>query len=143
MSHIATVALEIKDLDALRAAVAAAGLEWREGQRHHRWYGRRMDDQRDLAGVTSALGECEHAIGIPGDQTAYEVGVVRKTDGTYTLASDSFDGRLFRLTGENCCRLVQAYVREVATRTLARSGYTAQGARMLPDGTVEMVFAGR
>jgi len=44
MSHVTTVKVEIKDLAALREACESIGLEFREGQKKYKWYGRFVGD---------------------------------------------------------------------------------------------------
>jgi|SRR6266853_1146947 len=148
MSHVATVEVEIRDLDALRAACAAAGLEFREGQRTFRWYGRWVKDYNGQdaafrAGIDPKdYGKCEHAIGVPGNAQAYEIGVVKKPGGGYLLAWDFFMGGygLEKVAGKGCLNLVRSYVGQVAQRTLRRQGYTLGAKRMLADGSVELIF---
>ena len=82
MSHLAEVDLHVTDLQALSEACTALGLQFRENQRTHRWYGTFMGDSPLPAGFTVAeLGQCEHAISVPGNSQAYEVGVLRRRDG--------------------------------------------------------------
>lgn len=148
MSHVATVKVEVKDLDALRAACAAAGLEWREGQKTFKWFGTWVNDYDGenaafRSGIAPAdYGKCDHAIGVPGNERAYEIGVVARPDGTYALAWDFYHGGqgLETVAGPGCSRLVQAYAGEVAKRTLRRQGYQLQGSRVAADGSVELVF---
>ena len=150
MSHVATVAVEVKDLAALRAACAAVGLEFREGQKTHRWYGKWVNDYSGAnaafrAGISpSDYGKCDHAIGVPGNARAYEIGVVRRPNGSYALAWDFFGGGfgLEAVAGAGCSKLVTAYVQEVATRSLRLQGYVPSGKKTLADGTVELVFTG-
>ena len=149
MSHVATVAVEIKDLDALRVACAKVGLEFHEGQRTFRWFGKWMNDYAATdaaykAGIDpKAYGTCEHAIGVKGSSSAYEVGVMRTTSGKLALAWDFWgsQGRaLEAVAGAKCGNLVREYVSEVARKTLMRAGYMATGTKKLADGTVELVF---
>jgi hypothetical protein len=44
MSHIATVEVQIKDLDCLAKAAERCGLEFKKDQKNFRWYGRWMND---------------------------------------------------------------------------------------------------
>jgi len=93
MSHVATIAIEIRSLDALKAAVKELGCEWREGQTTYKWYGRSVGDYPMPKGMTAEmLGKCSHVIKVPG--VNYEVGVVKLPNGSYTLAYDfyGYDG---------------------------------------------------
>lgn len=142
MSHVATVKVTIQDLDALRAACKAAGLEFREGQKTYRWWGTSVGDYPLPEGMTVAdLGKCDHAIGIPGNDTSYEIGVVRRGT-SYILAWDFYAGGkgLEKVAGKNCGRLVQAYSMQVASKAALKSGYRMTGTKTNADGSVEMVF---
>ena len=67
MSHVATINIEVKDLDALGIAAGRIGLELVRGQKEYRWYGQSVGDYPLPAGLTEAdLGVCEHAIRIAG-----------------------------------------------------------------------------
>ena len=54
MSHVTVIAVELKDLDALKAVCAALGLEFRENQKTYRWYGRHVGDFPIPEGLTKA-----------------------------------------------------------------------------------------
>jgi hypothetical protein len=148
MSHVATVALEVKDVAALRAACASLGLELREGQRTFKWFGKWVRDYHgaDAAYRTidpSTFGTCEHAVAVKGNPNAYEIGVVRRTDGKLALAWDFYGsaGRAIEsVAGKGCVNLVRAYATEVAKRTLCPKGYAVGGTKTLADGTHEVVF---
>ncbi len=147
-------------LDDLKAACKRLGLEWRENQRQHRWWGESVGDTPLPEGFTAAeLGHCEHAIGIPNDlQThecfdgktsrnipgAYEVGVVRRRDGKpgYTLMLDSIHGGygLEAIAGANCSKLKQAYATEVAKRQAIKQGFRVQE-RKLHNGATQLVLS--
>lgn len=149
MSHVATVELEVRDLGALRAACASVGLEFREGQRTFRWFGKFLNDYKGTdAAFRSGIdpkdyGKCEHAIGVAGQPHAYEIGLVRKPNGAYALAWDFWRGGygLEAVAGKGCVNLVRAYAGEVARRALLPKGYVLSGTRTLADGSTEMVFA--
>jgi len=122
------VAIEIRDLQALKLACQALGLQFRENQRTYRWYGRYMGDSQLPAGFTpEELGRCEHAISVPGNRYAYEVGVLRRRDGKpgFALYYDNWQGGggLEERIGENARRLKQEYASQVATRQLRRQGF--------------------
>ena len=132
MSHVATIDLEIKDLDALAAAAKFIGLEFVKGQETYKWYGSHVGDYPLPQGFkASELGKCEHALRIPKSENTsencYEVGVVRRRDGKpgYTLLWD-FWNRGYGLQdkiGDNGSRLKQEYAAAVATRHAQRQGY--------------------
>lgn len=75
--------VEIRDLDALEEACRRLGLELVRGQTTFKRCGHRGGEYTMPAGFTTAdLGRCDHAIRIPGNGRAYEVGVLSRRDGT-------------------------------------------------------------
>lgn len=133
MSHVATIDLQVKDLAALKAACAKLGLELVEGQKTHKWYGRWVNDYsaQDAAyrnGIDPKdYGKCEHAIRIPGNASAYEIGVVadKAHPGSYRLIWDNFMGGkgLDKIIGNDTGLLKQRYAAEVARKQALRQGY--------------------
>lgn len=150
MSHVATVEVEVKDLDAFRVACAAVGMELVEGQTTFAWFGEFMNDYHGQdAAFKSGIrpedyGKCAHAARVRGDARAYEVGLVQKANGAHALVWDFYGARgraLEAVAGKACGKLVSAYVTEVARRTLHRAGFQAAGRTVKADGTVELVFS--
>jgi len=127
VSHVAKVELKILDLKALKTAAESLGLEFVEGQETYRWYGRSVGDYPLPEGLTSAdLGKCNHAIRIPGNPSAYEIGVRQNADGKgYTLLWDFWQGGygLQTAIGKDGGRLKQAYAGAVAVNHYSRKGY--------------------
>jgi hypothetical protein len=128
MSHVATIDIEIKDLDCLAKAAQQLGLELVNGQKTYRWYGRSVGDYPLPTGFTAEdLGKCEHAIRIPGNTAAYEIGVVARRDGKpgYTLQWDFYCGGygMEKIVGQNASKLRQEYAAQVATKHMQRQGY--------------------
>jgi hypothetical protein len=131
MSHVVTDTLEIRDLAALRAAVARLGLEWSEGQKAYQWFGRLMGDTP--ADQSIPWGQCDHAIRLRADDqdratygtAAYEIGVCRLDSGAYALRYDYWGpgrwihGRL----GADLRVLRQEYGAQVAERKIRALGY--------------------
>lgn len=135
MSHVTDLKLSIQDLQCLARACEELGLEFREGQSRYRWYGRYMGDSPLPQGFTrEQLGKCDHAIAVPGNEKAYEVGVVQKTDGTYTLLLDEWMGGhgLVERTGKGCGRLMQEYGCQVAIQQANREGLRYTGRSINP-----------
>ena len=118
MSHVTVIAVELKDLDALKAVCAALGLEFRENQKTYRWYGQHVGDYPVPFGFAKAnLGKCDHAIAVKGNRNAYEVGLVKRGDAFIPLW-DFWQGGygLREKIGEDGSTLISAYTREVAVR---------------------------
>jgi hypothetical protein len=126
MSHVAQMELAITDLDCLEAAAKDLGLELARGQQTYRWWGHSVGDYPLPAGFKEEdLGKCEHAIRVPGDNRAYEIGVVPRRDGKqgYTLLWDFYGGGygMEAKVGKNGDRLKQAYNVQVATKDAIRN----------------------
>ena len=149
MSHVATVELDVTDLDVLAAACRRIGLEFVEGQQTYRWFGTSVGDAPLPAGFTAEeLGQCTHAIRLANVATAghaappYEIGVVRRRDGRpgWALLLDEWqDGYgLVEVCGLGAARLKQAYALEQATRTAQRQGFRVQE-QQLEDGSVQLL----
>lgn len=140
MSHVATIEIEIKDLDALRQAAIDCGLEFCEGQTSYKWYGYSVGDSPLPAGMTAAdLGICDHALRIPGDAQAYEVGVVKRGAG-YVLLWDFWQGGygLQAKIGKDGGLLRQRYAVAVAKAQAQRQGLRVTE-RKLPNGKVQLL----
>jgi hypothetical protein len=131
MSHVATVELEVKDLDALAKACEPLGLEFRLNQKTFRWYGRWVNDysKADAAykhGIKPEdYGKCLHAIAVKGNDKAYEVGIIQKPDGTFGLVWDFYEGGygLMELVGKDCGKLAQEYAAQVAMKQARKQGF--------------------
>lgn len=141
MSHIATVDIQLRDLDAIKAAAARLGLVFCEGQASYRWYGHRVGDSPLPEGLTEdELGYCEHAITSPTD-TGYEIGIVRRKDGQgYQLAFDTWGpGQwITERLGEDMGAFKQAYGVELAKRELQLEGWMVNEV-LAADGSIELV----
>lgn len=144
MSHVTTIKTEIKDLAALKEACSKVGLEFREGKETYNWFGRHVGDYPLPKGFSkSDLGRCDHAIGVPGNKKAYEIGVVKK-DGKYVMLWDFWQGGygLEKLAGKDCGNLTDAYTKTVAmkeaTKFAQAQGWTVT--QELDKDTNEMVI---
>ena len=144
MSHVVDMQCEVKDLDCLAKAAKRIGLELVKDQKHYKWYGESVGDYPLPAGFTEAdLGNCDHALRIPGDHDAYEIGVVKRKDGRpgFTLIWDFFaqEKTLIPRVGQDGGLLKQAYAREVARKQLIREGYRVTETTD-EQGTVHLAF---
>jgi uncharacterized protein DUF1257 len=125
MSHIAEMDLDIYDLDSLEKGANELGLVLNRGQKTYHWFGRSVGDYPLPEGFTNAdLGKCDHAISIPGDSKAYEIGVVEK-DGKYVLLWDFWNGGygMEKKVGKDGGLLKQQYAAKVAIKELRRAGF--------------------
>jgi hypothetical protein len=125
MSHIAVIQLDVTDLPSLARAAQICGLEFVPGQTEYKWFGRWVGDSPLPEGIDIAdLGKCSHAIRVPNNDTAYEIGVVAKPGGGYTLLWDFWAGGkgLEALAGTACVNLRTEYA-------AARSTHAARSKR--------------
>lgn len=106
MSHFTTVSAEIRDLEALRAAVARCGGEVLENAGCRYYYG---------------VQQKELAIRLPGK---YDAALERQTDGSYLLTADWYGGHVAKSLGENGDALLQGYAVEKARIEGRRRGFS-------------------
>lgn len=145
MSHVATVEIEVKDLLALDDACKRLGLELVKGQETYRWFGEYVGGHPLPDGFTAEnLGVCDHAIRLPDNPDAYEIGVVRNRSGKagYSLLWDFWEGGfgLEDIVGEDCSKLKQAYAACAATRQAIVSGFRVQE-QTQEDGSIRLVLS--
>lgn len=160
MSHVVSVDVEFADLSALKAACKQLGWTFHEDFKTYRWFGRWVDDSPVPDGIfspeetariramskperqkfmTEFLGNCEHKISVPGAN--YDVGIVRKHNGKWTMLWDWFDGRLHKAMGDNKGSVLrQAYGVAKTTIEARRQGYRVQQIRK-PDGTIRLALS--
>lgn len=136
MSHVVDVKIVVKDLDALETAAGRLGLEMRRGQTKFRWYGSHMGDYPLPEGFTAAdMGKCTHALHLGGNNSAYEVGVVERPDGTFALLFDFWSGGygLQAAIGDKGALLTTEYALEMAQRAAQSQGWYCerQGAELV------------
>lgn len=152
MSHVATIEIEIKDLQALASACAELGLEFLEGQNTYRCWGtgkelshlegyqKRSGKQLMPDGWTlSEMGQCEHAIKLKGSHDQYEIGLATRRDGRpgYQLLCDISGAYWVReKLGEHFEKLRQGYAVEVAVRAAKRAGFRVVKKVLRSDGSV-------
>lgn len=149
MSHVATVALKIRDLDALAVAAERCGLKLVRDAKTYSWFGTWVNDYsaQDAAyhhGIKpEEYGKCAHKLTRADGVHAYEIGLIQR-DGHFVLAWDFYGvqgERLLQKAGKGCVNLVREYAAEVARKTLVRQGFMPAGRRTMQDGTVQMTFA--
>lgn len=137
MSHLSDISgIEVRDLECLEAAAKQCGLELRRDQKTYKWFGRHVGDYPMPEGMTAAdLGKCDHALSVVGRPGAYEVGVVKRPDGTLRLLWDFWDGGkgLEAAVGKDGGRLLQEYSAAVQMKQARRNGHRCTRTT-LPDG---------
>lgn len=150
MSHVASIELELKDLDALAAACEPLGLELVREQKTYNWYGYSVGDTPLPVGFKKEeLGTCEHAIrakgtnrhGLNDKRQQYEIGIATRRDGKagYTLLWDTWrggNGLVAAVGGDKAQKLVQGYACEVAMRIAKRQGFRIVKKEIRSDGSI-------
>ena len=145
MSHVATVDLVFKDLEALKKVCEDLGLIWKENQKTYRWYGTWVRDYhaQDAAyknGIDPKnYGKCEHAIGTKAN--GYEIGVCKNPNGDgYVLVWDFYDGTIEKVVGKQCHKLYQSYSKNVVMKKVKYKGYILKKEIVNDEGEVELEF---
>ncbi len=131
MSHLATVTTTIRDIQALRDAAKALGLELLTGGRVRGY------------GGTLYL-ETDYMIKLPGP---FDIGFRKQTDGTYAMECDGgllqgwYDSeRGMEKIGRNAGRLRQEYAFAILQAEARRKGRTVQ--RQDVDGRIRVTMSG-
>ena len=107
MSHFTSISAEIRDLEALRVAVARCGGEIVENAECRYYYG---TQQKEIV------------IKLPGSK--YDAALERQTDGSYRLTADWYQGHVAQYLGTNGDNLLQLYAVEKAKLEGRRRGYS-------------------
>ena len=140
MSHVADVDLEIKDLDSLESACKELGLELVRDQKTYKWWGTHVGDYPLPKGFTkNDMGKCEHAVRIPGNSEAYEIGICKRRDGRpgFTPLWDFFGSHgksMMNVIGKEGEKLKQEYAAQVATKHARKKGFTVT--RTIREGNI-------
>lgn len=152
MSHVATIEVEIKDLQALAAACQELGLEFVHGKQEYICWGTGKDigqltRYQKISGkqlmpdgwTLGEMGQCEHAIRVKDLTAKYEIGVARRRDGRdgYQLLCDiSGAHEIVEKIGKDFAKLKQGYAVEVAVRAAKRAGFRVVKKTLRTDGSV-------
>jgi hypothetical protein len=113
MSHTSQIELEVTDLGALEEAAKSLGLEYIKGQKTF----------RQFAGQN---GRCQHAIRVPNNSQAMEIGVSETgRPGRFRLETDFYNRGygLQDFVGQDAMRLKQAYTTEYTKRQWKKKGF--------------------
>lgn len=124
MSHFTTIKTQIRDLVALRAALAELGLALLEN--------------------ATARGYAQNSI--PGDYVIqlkgpYDIALKRQASGAYELTADLWMGHVEAEVGKNYGRLLQLYGVHKATAEARKKGHLVQR-RSQQDGSIKLVIGG-
>ncbi|NBV25341.1 MAG: DUF1257 domain-containing protein [Proteobacteria bacterium] len=123
MSHFTTITTQIKDVEALWAAVAEMGLQLIPNTVARGFY------QQTLNG--------EYVIQLKGP---YDIAVNKQPDHTYGLTTDWWDGHVEREVGTKFGRLLQLYGVHKASMEARKRGFSVLR-RPQPNGSIKLVLA--
>jgi hypothetical protein len=121
MSHFTTINTQIKDIAALRSAVAELGLT--------------LLENTDARGYSTKTIKGEFVVRLKGP---YDVAVNRQPDGTFGLTTDWWNGHVAKEVGENFGKLLQLYGIHKATAEARRKGHMV---RRLPHANEAIKLA--
>lgn len=123
MSHFTTIAIQIKDLEALRAACAELHLELV------------ADAQARGYGENRIRGE--HVIRLPGP---YDIALQRQPDHSYRFVADLYEGHVERQVGLGFGRLKQLYGVHKTLREARHQGLNVRR-QNFADGRIRLAIA--
>jgi hypothetical protein len=124
MSHFTTIKTQIKDVVALKAAVAELGFA--------------LLENAQARGYISNTQHGDYVIKLKGP---YDIAVNKQPDGTFGLTTDWWDGHVEREVGANFGKLLQLYAVHKASIEARRKGLTVQRSRK-QDGGIKLVIGG-
>jgi hypothetical protein len=124
MSHFTSIKTQIKDVVALKAAVAELGLA--------------LLANADARGYVNNTQHGDYVIKLKGP---YDIAVNQQPDGTYGLTTDWWDGHVEREVGTQFGKLLQLYAVHKASLEARRKGLTVQRTRK-QDGSIKLVIGG-
>ncbi len=128
MSHISTIEVTITDLGAFEAACQECGVQLLRDQKRFRNYGGRNTP-------------CEMAVVLPGNERAYELGLVRSADGKgWTIQMDNWNrgNGMNEKVGTDACTLRQLYGVHAAMAAAKKQGMSV-ARQQLADGSIRVV----
>ncbi len=124
MSHFATIATQIKEIEALRKACEEMGLTLTQGVMARGY------------GANRHPGELVIVLKGP-----YDIAVNRQPDGTYGLTTDWWDGHVEKEVGQNYGRLLQLYAVWKTAMEATRKGYMVTR-QALKNGSIKVLLSG-
>jgi len=134
MSHVVPIQLEIKDLKALETACKNLGFELIKNQKTYAWFGKWIGDYALADGMdVKDLGNCDHAIRVPGAR--YEIGVKRSGKG-FKLEYDFWgSGGLEEKVGKDGLPIKIAYTIEATKNVVKKNRHRLVSQKRMDDRT--------
>src|SRR5690606_3373765 len=113
--------------------------KFNKDQRNWRWFGKWVNDYHEEDAAyrrvnPKEFGKCQHAISIPGDNHAYEIGVIQDPEdpNAFRLLFDFYgqQGRkIEKIVGKQALKLAQYYQVECAKMAALEDGFSLEDMR--------------
>lgn len=130
MSHFVEIGVEVRDIEALKAACTELGLKVvanSEARGYKPTYGR---------GQAAKLA-ADYVIVLPGP---YDVAVIREESGVYGLQADTYNGHVEKVLGPGMGRLKQLYAAAKVTLDARKKGLRVTSSKK--NGKLVLSIAG-
>jgi len=124
MSHFTTIKTQIKDIPALRSALAEMSLS--------------MFANTEARGYYQNTIHADYVIRLNGP---YDIALNQQPDGSFGLTSDLFAGHVEKEVGQNYSKLLQLYAVHKATREARRKGLSVVR-KSQSDGSIKLTVMG-
>ena len=124
MSHFTTITTQVRDVAALRAAVAELGLQ--------------LVPDADARGFASQTRRGDYVIRLKGP---YDIALNQTPDGSYGLTTDWWDGHVEKEVGAKFGRLLQLYGIHKTTIEARKRGHFVQR-KAQKDGSIKLTIGG-
>ena len=123
MSHFTSITTQVRDVVALRAAVAELGLQ--------------LVPDAEARGFASQTRRGDFVLRLAGP---YDIALNRQPNGTYGLTTDWWNGHVEQEVGKNFGRLLQLYGVHKASMEARKKGLSVLR-RSQPNGSIKLVLA--
>ena len=124
MSHFTTIQTQLRDLDALRAALGELGVT--------------LHENTNARGYASNQLKGDYVIRLKGP---YDIALNKNPDGSYGLTTDWWDGHVEREVGSKFGRLLQLYGIHKTTIEARKRGHFVQR-KAQKDGSIKLTIGG-
>ena len=124
MSHFTTIKTQIKDIAALREALAEMSLS--------------LFANADARGYYQNTIHADYVIRLTGP---YDIALNQQPDGSFGLTSDLFAGHVEKEVGQNYSKLLQLYAVHKATREARKKGLSVVR-KSQTDGSIKLTVMG-
>ena len=123
MSHFTTITTQVRDVAALRAAVAELGLQ--------------LLPDADARGFASQTRRGDYVIRLKGP---FDIALNRQPNAAYGLTTDWWDGHVEREVGKDFGRLLQLYGVHKTVVEARKKGWSVLR-KQQPNGSIKLILA--